>query len=77
MLEIMKFEGHSSLEGCSDVLKDKRHLSVCECTPRKNKCCLMLVLGLNLNSVNSGRQFGYEENISMARGKPQPMEMTA
>jgi hypothetical protein len=51
MLEIMKFEGHNSLEGCSDVLKAKRNFSVCECTPRKNKFCLMLVLGLNLNLV--------------------------
>jgi hypothetical protein len=51
MLEIVKCEGHSSLEGFSDVLKAERHLPVCECTPRENKCHLMLVLGLNLNLV--------------------------
>jgi hypothetical protein len=49
MLQIMKCEGHSSLEDFSGILKVERYLPVCECTPRKNKCHLMLVLGINLN----------------------------
>jgi hypothetical protein len=53
MIVIVKYEGRNSLEGCSAVLKVERNLSVCECTPRKNKCHLMLVLGPNLNLVIS------------------------
>jgi hypothetical protein len=49
MLEIMKCEGHSSLEGCSGILKVEGNILVCECTPRTNEWRLMLVLGLNLN----------------------------
>jgi hypothetical protein len=51
ILEIMKCEGHSSLEGFSSGFKAERNFPVRESTPRTNKCCLMLVLGLNLNLV--------------------------
>ena len=51
VLEIMKCEGHSTLEGCSDIFKAKSHLPVCESTPRENKFHLKLVLRFNLNLV--------------------------
>ena len=53
MLEIMKHEVHSSLEGRSIIFKAERHFLVCKSTPRTNKCHLMLILGLNLNLVVS------------------------
>jgi hypothetical protein len=53
MLEIMKHEVHGSLEGCSDVFNAERNFSVCESTPRTNKCHLMLILGFNMNLVVS------------------------
>jgi hypothetical protein len=51
MLEIVKCEGHGTLEGCSDVFKAERNHLVCESTPRPNKFHLMLILGFNLNLV--------------------------
>jgi hypothetical protein len=51
LLEIVKCEGHSLLEGSSDIFKVERHILVCESTPRENKFHLMLVLGLNINLV--------------------------
>ena len=51
MLDIVKHEGHISLEGCSDVFKAKRNFPVCESTARTNKCRLVLILRFNLNLV--------------------------
>ena len=53
MLEILKREGHGSLEGFSSVFKFKRNFPVCESTPRTNKFRLMLILEFNLNLVVS------------------------
>jgi hypothetical protein len=53
VLKIMKHENHGTLKGCSNVFKAERHLSVCESSPRKNKCRLVLVFRFNLNFIMS------------------------
>jgi hypothetical protein len=53
MLEIVKSEGHGLLEGFSNVFKAKSNFTVCDSTPRKNKCHLMLILGFDLNLIVS------------------------
>jgi hypothetical protein len=53
ILEIVKSEGHVSLEGFSDVFKAERHYSVCESTPMTNKFHLMLILRFDLNLIVS------------------------
>jgi hypothetical protein len=53
VLEIVKHEGHSSLEGDFDIFKAERHLRYAKVPQRTNKCHLMLILGLDLDLVLS------------------------
>jgi hypothetical protein len=51
VFEVVKNKLHGPLESGSSILKAKRHFSIRECTPRTNKICFMLVLGLDLNLI--------------------------
>ena len=53
VFKIVKGESHGTLEGFSDVFKAERNFPVCKSTPRKNKCCLVLILGFDLNLIIS------------------------
>ena len=45
-LEIVEDHGHRPLKRSSGIFKAERHFSIRKCSPRTNKCGLMLVLGL-------------------------------
>jgi hypothetical protein len=53
MLEIMNNERHGPLESGANIFKTKRHLTICECTPRTNECHFVLVLGFDLDLIIS------------------------
>ena len=53
MFEIVKNKGHGTLEGCSSMFKAEINFLVFKSNPRKNKCCLMLILGFDLNLIIS------------------------
>ena len=53
MLEIMKIKRHGPLKGGTNIFKTKKHLTICECTPRTNECRFVLVFGFDLDLIVS------------------------
>jgi hypothetical protein len=51
VIKIVKSESHGTLKGCSDVCKDEIHFLVSKSTPRTIKCCLLLILGFDLDFI--------------------------
>ena len=50
-LEIVENKGHCPLKRSSGIFKAERHLPICKCSPRTNKCSLVLVLRFNLDLI--------------------------
>ena len=63
-LEIVENQVHCPLKRSSGVFKAERHFSIRKCSSRTNKCCLMLVLGLNLNLIISGKAVHKGEHLT-------------
>ena len=63
-LEIVENQGHRLLKCSFDVFKAKRHFLICKCSPRTNKCILMLVLGFNLYLIISRKSVHKGKNLA-------------
>ena len=50
----MKQIGHGLLKGFSSIFKVKGHLSICECSPRVDKSCFMLIFQFDMNLIVTG-----------------------
>src|SRR5713101_5837519 len=63
-LEIMENQGHRPLKSSSGVFKAERHFTIRKCSPRTNKCGLMLVLRFNLNLIIFGKTVHKGEHLA-------------
>ena len=63
-LEIVENQGHRPLKGSSGVFKAERHFSIRKCSPRTNKCGLMLVLGFYLDLIISEKTIHKGEHLA-------------
>ena len=63
-LEIMENQGHRPLKSSSGVFKAERNFSIRKCSPRTNKCSLMLVLRFNLYLIISKKAVHKGKNLA-------------
>jgi hypothetical protein len=64
MLEIMKRKRHGLLECGSSIFKTKRHLTICECTPRTNEGRFVLVFRFDLDLIISLKTFDERKDFA-------------
>ena len=63
-LEIVEDQGHRPLKRSSGVFKAERHFSIRKCSPRTNKCSLMLVLRFNMYLIISKKVVHEGEHLA-------------
>ena len=63
-LEIVENQGHRPLKCSSSIFKAERHFSIRKCSPRTNKCGLVLVLGFNLDLIIPGKAVHKGEHLA-------------
>ena len=63
-LEIVEDQGHRPLKSSFGVFKAERHFLICKCSPRTNKCSLMLVLRFYLYLIISGKAVHKGKNLA-------------